>query len=289
MTSTSAMSPSLISQQAGAIAPTADPAPTIRHERHTAGGADRIEALCFLGLTVALAVLTVSGEYTHFTTPRTLPYLIIAIVLLAALSVCAWTGIFHATPRSAGRMLVALAVPALLIAIPAQASTSTSGFDKYAGGRAIAINYSSESSRSSGKSKSHGLKGLDEADKTITIANDDFGSWFEVIDHDPQQYVGYTVKLTGFVSTPSTLGSRQFLISRQLMSCCILDMTPFGFTATYGGGKQLKQYEWLNITGTLAMGTIGESGYSHQGLVLQVNDVSAVDSATTPVGYFYRQ
>ena len=245
---------------------------------HHAHIADRVEALCFLGLTASLTWLTVTDRYVTFTTPRTLPYLIIAIVLLAALTVCAWLGVFHTTPRSARRMLIALAIPALLISIPAQTGAASGGFDQYAGGRAIPIEYSTGE---------RSLPGLDEANRTINIADDDFGSWFEVIDHDPQRYVGYTVKVTGFVSRPDTLGSAQFLVSRQLMSCCILDMTPFGFTATYQdkAKAQPEEREWVDIEGTLQMGTIGESGYSHQGLILKVSDM---DETSAPTGYFYR-
>ena len=235
--------------------------------------ADRVEALCFLGLTASLGWITISGSYTSFATPRTLPYLLIAIVILSALTVCAWLGLFHATPRRAAQMLVALAVPALLIAIPAQARAASGGFDKYAGGRAIAIDYSS------GQTK---LAGLDEA---ISISNDNFGAWYQVIDHNPQQYAGYTLKVTGFVSKPSTLGPSQLLVSRQFMSCCILDMTPFGFTASYDGKQQLHEHDWVQVSGMLQTGTIGDSGHTHQGLILQVDHIT---TAEAPTGYFYQ-
>ena len=240
------------------------------------GTADRIEALCFLALTASLGYVTASGQYTSFATPRTLPYLVIAVVLLAALSMCAWLGFFHATPRSAARLLIGLAIPTLLITIPAQASATSRGFDEYAGGRAIAIDYSNGEQR---------LAGLDAATKTITIANDDFGAWYQVIDHNPERYRGYTVKLTGFVSKPHTLGAGQLQVSRQLMSCCILDMTPFGFTSEYSGASKLHEHDWVQVTATLSSGTIGRSGYSHQGWMLKVNQVS---QTSAPTGYFYQ-
>ena len=115
----------------------------------------------------------------------------------------------------------------LLIAVPFQPGNGT-GFDTYAAGRAIAIRR--DAHKPAGFAHLHGL---DEERKTITISDDEFGSWFSHIDHNPQRYIGYRVRLTGFVYKPSTLGAHEFELSRQFMSCCILDMTPFGFTTHY--------------------------------------------------------
>lgn len=76
--------------------------------------------------------------YHGLTTPRSLPYLIVGAILLFALSVAAWLGVFHADERSSFRFLVALVIPMLLIAVPFQPGNGT-GFDTYAAGRAIAI------------------------------------------------------------------------------------------------------------------------------------------------------
>lgn len=249
--------------------------------RHKATAADRVESLCLLGLDCAMTALTASGQYTRFTTPRTLPYVIFAIVLVSVLAGAAWTGLFRTSPRECVTMLVSFLVPALLLAIPMQAQAST-GFDKYAGGRAIAI------AQSQG---TQGLHGLDAARRTITVSNDEFGAWYEHIDHNPGQYVGYTIHVTGFVSTSATLGAQQFLVARQLMSCCILDMTPFGFTAqkdpSQAGHLRLYPNEtWVKITGRLEPGTIGKTGYSYQGMVLHISSISR---AAAPTGYFYQK
>lgn len=190
---------------------------------------DRVEALCFAALGAAIAYAAVGGSYTTLTTPRSLPYLIIGAVLLFVLATAAWLGLFHATERSVLRFLIALIIPALLIAVPFQPSSGSGGFDEYAGGRAIVIPRSSH--KPDGSSQLHGL---DTANKTLTISDDEFGSWFEQIDHNPQRYVGYHVQVTGFVSKSRTFDADEFELSRQFMSCCILDMTPFGFIASSG-------------------------------------------------------
>ena len=106
--------------------------------RHAPALPDRIEAICFAALGAAIVYSTTSGSYITLTTPRSLPYLIVGAILLFALSVAAWLGVFHADERSSFRFLVALVIPTLLIAVPFQPGNGT-GFDTYAAGRAIAI------------------------------------------------------------------------------------------------------------------------------------------------------
>ena len=89
---------------------------------------DRVEALCFAALGAAIAYAAVGGSYTTLTTPRSLPYLIIGAVLLFVLATAAWLGLFHATERSVLRFLIALIIPALLIAVPFQPSSGSGGF-----------------------------------------------------------------------------------------------------------------------------------------------------------------
>lgn len=243
---------------------------------------DRVEALCFAALGAAIAYAVAGGSYTTLTTPRSLPYLIIGAVLLFALAITAWLGLFHATERSALRFLVALIIPALLITVPFQPSSGSSGFDEYAGGRAIAIPRSSH--KPSGASQLHGLN---TAKKTITISDDEFGSWFEQIDHNPQRYIGYHVQVTGFVSKSRTFGADEFELSRQFMSCCILDMAPFGFMASSGKAGTLHNHDWVTVDAVIKQGSYGSAGHERQSLVLQVQSVSKAKAV--PIGYFYWQ
>ena len=123
--------------------------------------------------------------------------------------------------------------------------------------------------------------------KTITISDDEFGSWFSHIDHNPQRYIGYRVRLTGFVYKPSTLGAHEFELSRQFMSCCILDMTPFGFTTHYAKTAHLQEHDWVSVDATLVQGTYGIAGHTRQGPMLKITSLHTAKAA--PTGYFYWQ
>lgn len=235
-----------------------------------------VESLMLLFLATMIAIVTFSGKYTLFTTPRAFVYLIIAIVMLTILALCAACGWFTISARDAFRMLVALAVPALLIIIPLQTmqENGSDGFDRYAGGRAIAISRSYKT-----------LPGLNRNARNITVKNDDFGLWYDEIDHNFSTYKGYTITLTGFVSRDSTLGANQFRVSRQLMSCCILDMSPFGLVAEDFSVKKFTEHEWVSVHARIDRGSIGISGHERSGVVLRV---ISIREAQAPTGYFYR-
>lgn len=248
---------------------------TKSEQRNHVTFAGLVEAFLLLCLAAVIAVVTLSGQYTLFTTPRAFVYLIIASVLLVVLAFCAACGWFAVSSRDSWRILISIAIPALLIIIPLQSSQSlsSSGFDRYAGGRAIAIRYNSR------------LAGLNEKSREIKVKNDDFGLWYDEIDHNLSKYEGYTITITGFVSRDATLGANQFRISRQLMSCCILDMSPFGLVAEYSSSKNLAEHKWVQLRARIERGNVGVHGYQRAGVVLRV---MSLRTAQAPTGYFYR-
>lgn len=235
-----------------------------------------LEFFVLLCLAAVIATVTLSGQYTLFTTPRAFAYLIIAAVLLLVLASCAALGWFDVSARDSWKILVSLVLPALLIIIPLQSSQrfSAGGFDRYAGGRAIAI-----------RSHNPRLSGLSEKSREIKVKNDDFGLWYDEIDHNISKYEGYTITITGFVSRDTTLGASQFRLSRQLMSCCILDMSPFGLVANYKNANKLHEHEWVMLRARVSRGSIGVKGYQRSGVILKV---ISLKSAKAPTGYFYR-
>lgn len=238
--------------------------------------AQLVEAILLLFFAVIIAEVTLSGRYTLFTTPRAYYYLLITAILLFILSICAAIGWFSVSSRDVWRMFVAFVVPALLIIVPLRyaQNISVDGFDQYAGGRAIAI-----------RSQNYPLSGLYEKSHEITVDDDDFGSWYDEIDHNAAKYDGYAITLTGFVSRDSTLNANQFRVSRQLMSCCILDMSPFGLVAEKSNIGEIQDHEWVRVRARVSRGNIGIPGYQHPGVVLHV---ISMQTAQAPTGYFYR-
>lgn len=245
---------------------------------------DRIEGCCFAALSAAIARSVATGTYTSLATPRSRPYLIATAILLGLMAIAAWLGMFHTgttDSRQSPRWLVSLIVPTLLVSIPFHQSTVATGFDAYASGRPIPIArgvYAPDGARH--------LHGLDRKHRVITISDDEFGAWFEHIDHNSQRYIGYRIRLTGFVSHSKSYGRHEFQVSRQFMSCCILDMTPFGFMASTKNGA-LAEHQWVTLEARLENGTYGASGYERPGLILRV--LAVHPAKAEPTGYFYWQ
>lgn len=233
-------------------------------------------------LAAAIIHALASGSYATLATPRSKPYLMAASAILLVFAVAACCGAFHASAHSSRRWLVALIVPALLVTVPFRPAADASGFDPYAGGRAIPISHDVY-----GDVGAAHLHGLDDGRRIITIRDDEFGAWVKQIGHHPDRYIGYRVRVTGFVDRPGVFNADEIQVSRQFMSCCILDMTPFGFVASSDRVKQLKERQWVSVEGELTEGTYGVSGHARRGLMLKVDVVRSVQQV--PTGYFYLQ
>ena len=95
------------------------------------------------------------------------------------------------------------------------------------------------------------------------------------------------MQVTGFVSKSRTFDADEFELSRQFMSCCILDMTPFGFIASSGKAGTPHNHDWVTVDAVIKQGAYGSAGHERQGLILQVRSVNK--AAAAPTGYFYWQ
>ena len=255
--------------------------------KHKITFAQIVQSLCLICFSVTLMWSALSGCYTILTTPRAFVYLIFAAILLFVLGICSLFGIIPVFAKDSKRILVSLIIPMLVILIPLQMSKSaldqgfakSAGFDEYASGRAIAI-------ASNRKNNKKTLSGLDVANKKIIISDDDFGNWYDEIDHNLEKYQGYEIVVKGFISRENTLSKNQIRISRQFMSCCILDMSPFGFVDDSSKSLRFKNHQWVIVKANISLGNIGVSGYSHKGVVLKVESIKEISKA--PSGYFYR-
>ena len=246
-----------------------------------------LQAFFIFCFAAALMHSALSGSYAILTTPRAFAYLIFAAILLFALGICSLFGVFSVCAKDSKKILVSIAVPMLIILIPLQMAQSSlgggslksAGFDEYASGRAIPI-------ASNHKNNKKILRGLDEANKKIVVLDDDFGNWYNEIDHNFDKYKDYTIVVKGFISREATLSKNQVRVSRQFMSCCILDMSPFGFVAQMPNNLQFSQHQWVVVKAKIALGKVGLKGYSQDGIVLKVESASVLNKA--PSGYFYR-
>lgn len=129
------------------------------------------------------------------------------------------------------------------------------------------------------------LPGLDTELKTITVSNDDFGFWVSEINMNPQKYVNYKIKMTGFVYIdPDTFQKDEFMASRLLMTCCVADLSPVGLICKYDKTSQLKTNSWVTVEGVLFT---SEYEYNGQACYTPELTVTEMLPAKEVTGYVY--
>ena len=126
------------------------------------------------------------------------------------------------------------------------------------------------------------LRGLDEAEKTITIADEDYYTWMYELSNFYERYEGYTVVMKGFVfRTPDIQKKCDFALVRLSMWCCAADLTPIGFLVDSDSEVTFKDDDWVTVTGTFGISENGES------LILKAQSIEAAGKPEEEYVYPY--
>lgn len=92
--------------------------------------------------------------------------------------------------------------------------------------------------------------GLDEANRTITVSDEEFYRWLTELSHYPEKYEGFTIHLHGTIYRDETLAENEFAVTRLVMSCCAADLAPCGPLCLMDGAAGLEQDKWVDVEGT---------------------------------------
>lgn len=104
------------------------------------------------------------------------------------------------------------------------------------------------------------LNGMDEASKTITIADEDYYTWMYELSNFYEKYEGWTVVMKGFVyRDPETDEKCDFALVRLAMWCCAADLSPMGFLVYSDDAAEFKEDDWVIVKGTLGITEDGNS------------------------------
>lgn len=123
--------------------------------------------------------------------------------------------------------------------------------------------------------------GLDEANRTITVSDEDFYNWLLQLSYYPDKYDGYQITMHGTVYRDDTLESNEFAVTRLLMSCCIADLAPCGPICIWDDASNLKQDKWVSVTGVFHYN-------KEKGIVIQVTGIEDAKKAEKEYVYPYR-
>ena len=88
-------------------------------------------------------------------------------------------------------------------------------------------------------------------DEVINIVDDQFSTFYIDSMENPDRYVGKRVKFIAQVKKPSDGRKGVFLATRQVMTCCINDLSLFGIICDFDGADYIEENSWVEIEGTI--------------------------------------
>lgn len=239
-----------------------------------------LEIIVFLFLECVLVWLVSSKKYLLYVTDKLLPWLWVAIIIFAFIILAMIPLLFIRKRRNHGLYLWVICIPAMIFLLPkgslslAQTNTANAikaqtqdiGTSKTTDKNNYVANYPSSTTKNKDISPANKngypvklpsgnttyLQGIDENAKTLVISNDEFYPWLIELFSNPSKYLDYTISITGFVFTgDETLSQSQFLLSRQMMTCCVADISNAGIVANYEYKASLQEESWILATGKI--------------------------------------
>ena len=119
----------------------------------------------------------------------------------------------------------------------------------------------------------------------IEIEDNDYALWYRDLDEKMGEYEGKTVKFKGVCGNSAALKGSDFVIGRQLMTCCVEDIRMAGLVCEWKGQKP-DTGRWAVITAKIAIKKNPAYG-SKPGPVLIVSDIVPAKEPEQPVATFY--
>jgi putative membrane protein len=103
------------------------------------------------------------------------------------------------------------------------------------------------------------LDGYYPEKKQIVVSDTEGAGWVKEIAAHTSSYIGWSVTMKGCVVTdPSVFGPGMFCPSRELMTCCVADLSLIGFTCLYDTtgpfAGLIQDGAWVTVTGTVKQG-----------------------------------
>lgn len=260
-----------------------------------------------IGLLLALTIFYIkilwTGDASLYVHPRLIPYLkgtVGVLVLLIAVHVKAFKGLQRTRPSFEVYMpfvvafSMALALPVVTINAGAGGGPSFElsqkkefeenykGLNQESELPSVEAAPSTESAVGQNETAAIGSGEVTE-DPVLTLNAGNYLQLLQAINNQPIDYEGVQVKLVGFVFKDPGFEKNQFVAARSLMVCCAADAETVGLLAVYEKANQLKENQWVEITGNV---TITE--YKGETMpAIEVSELKAVEAPLDPYIYPY--
>lgn len=244
-----------------------------------------------------MVYMVLSGQYLYFVTPRMKGYLYFVAAVMLVWGLTGVKRLFEPQHKLRLAHCFVLLLPMVLLLFPLDMMNVSKISSQYVGKTGFAMTSTQKDTTVTGVvgtggtakqgagDEAQALRGLDVANKTITVDDDDFSMWVTELYVHMQQYEGYTISMTGYIfKDPNILGEGQFVPARLMMSCCVADLVPSGIVCLYSNADILKQNVWVTVEGTLTVGQRLIDGEQSQEPQIKVTKIS---TAKEVKGYVY--
>lgn len=112
-----------------------------------------------------------------------------------------------------------------------------------------------------------------------------YAMWYWDISEEMDKYDGKVVRVSGYVVHRADLPDNTFIFGRQLMTCCVDDMTFAGVLCVWKEAKTLRNRSWMEIITKIALRQ--NKIYNRRGPALQVLDVKEEAVPVQDVATFF--
>lgn len=119
----------------------------------------------------------------------------------------------------------------------------------------------------------------------IEIGLQDYATWYRDISEDLEKYKGKTIRLSGYVIHRADLPEGSFIFGRQVMTCCIDDITFAGILCLWSEEKTLDHQQWVELTAKIILRN--HKVYGKKGPIFQVVSVTPGQAPEQDVATFY--
>lgn len=119
----------------------------------------------------------------------------------------------------------------------------------------------------------------------IEIADKDFAEWYRDLGEEPDKYEGKTIKFKGLVAKDKSFENKMFLIGRQVMTCCIEDVTFKPMICECEDASSINSKSWYIITAKINFKK--HRLYKAKGPVLTLIDFALSSAPEQEIATFY--
>ena len=228
-----------------------------------------LESIFSFILSTLLCYLVISEKYLLYVTPRIKVYIYFTAAVFFLISFFSLSKVKYVNKKFNLYNFTILLVPIFFLSISFTFKGSILSKSNYSNNNSLVFvnnnkhenSISQNSLQESNNSnlyvpKTEALKkylfhGYNRTTKYIEISDEEFYRWMCEIYNNQDDFLGYTVSFKGVILKDADLKSNQFYAVRQIMTCCVADLTTFGPVCNYEHSDALEDDAWVTIEGTL--------------------------------------